>query len=106
MKNKKKILTNAKNKPKKLLIKTALDAYLLLSKVYIQQGNSTVEISAKTGISKQAHYRYLSKFKSQKQVQPSVTILQRLAAPLGYEIMLVEKVDKKNKIVNNDGRKH
>jgi DNA-binding phage protein len=86
MENNKKNLTKTENEVNNLPITDALEAFNKLLEIGINQGLSVAEISAKTGINKQALYRYSSCYDSQKKIQPSLLTISKLCVALGYEI--------------------
>ena len=88
MENKEKKLTKNEIQVENLLVTDALETFNILLKVKISEGLSIADISAKTGISKQALYRYSSQYDSQKKIQPSVLTMSKLCAGLGYEMRI------------------
>ena len=91
MENSKKIQTENENKAKYLSITDALETFNILLEIGIERGMNIPDLSDKTGINKQALYRYSSDFNSQKKAQPSVSTITKLAEALGFEIRLIKK---------------
>ena len=88
MEKEEKVLTKNELEVDNTIINDPLETLNKLLKVGNREGLNTVQISLKTGINKQALYRYSSQYESQKKTQPSLTMILKICKVLGYEIRL------------------